>query len=465
MNKRIAILVAGFMLFTNGNMVFANDSLNTNEILEANFPMTRTTSDSIITTGGSITTTEGTVTTTDTTLKCGITERVITTEKGTIEILDDGSIITTGDTTYNPKTGNFDISNPYYTNYEKIYIGGHLQEVYGGKNGDMLRYGKGATINKNYSFIYDDEIYTIDEGDIYTRWFMKNDDTNESNIMPLLSFMEMDGRWFFFQRSTILYSRYIGSDTIREIVSANQVAIRLEEDTVVSNKEQEIVLSKGSMLITTEGKPSYITDFGEIPKNTIINYQDGSVELLHEKMYIVGKNVNVRIQNMSCDNMDIEFKPYTINASNDLPPMEDDTIEPPINNKPNIPSVPSYDDNANDSDNTVDTDDSDVVVDTTQKLDKDKQYEYIVTDTINLIYKKDMIKLKKNDRIILPYGLEKIDKTLPMNTLIIKDGEEFVLRHNYTMSRNATFKKSEEKYLAFVICFRNKFHDFVIKLG
>lgn len=436
MNKRVAFLLTGLMIFTNVNTLLAD--VNTNDI-------------SVKIAATAMTTTSGAITTTDSALKYGITDKVITTNKGTIQILDDGSIITTGNTDYNPKTATFDTPTAHFTTFEKIYIGGRLGKTYG--DDGYIRYKNGSVINKNYTFIYGDRVYTLSKGDMYTRWDAKGDDVAEMNIMPLLSFMVMEGKWFLFETSTRLYPRYTGEDSIDEIIVINQLSVKLEEDTLIQSADgsEQRILQAGCMLIATEGRSNYITDRGIIPDNTIVNNLDGSVELVKDTMYITDKNVKASVQNMRMDNIDIAFKPFIINFSDDVPPVDsgDDVVEPPVNNE-----TPSYSNGG-----------GTVISDTTQKLSKDKQYEHTITSPLSLTYKNDIIKLEKGDRIILPRGLEKINKVLPCNTLIIKsDGKRLILKNEYTVDGKLTFTESKERYLAFVFYINNKPYEFVIRL-
>lgn len=441
MNKRLAVLLAGVMAFSCFVTAYAYDTNDTySDAMYIDTPHIRTTDSSTTTTGGSTTTTGGgnsiSYNGREKDPRFGFRDKVITTDKGTIEILDNGSIITTGETTYDPKTGSF--KKTYFMDAETIFYG----DYYGIESG-KIRYGSGSVITRDYSCIFKGEIYALNEGDIYTRWILKDDEVAEWNIMPLFSFMKIDNKWVFFDSSTILYSRYKENELINELVATNRATVQLEEDIEVkdlsssmsrtSNSGQTKVLPDGCLLIVTEGRSHYITQRGIIPKDTIINYQDGSVELIKNDMTIVGNDINVRIQNLNGDNSDIGFESYVINKT--------DTENPPVTPSPSPePSpIPPTD---NDSD---DSSYKETVIVKPQSLDKTKRYQYSVEDNLTIRKGNEVIKLKKGDKIILPNGTESVLTELPKGTKLINSGKTVILNGGYSLSRKVSFKVIEER--------------------
>lgn len=466
MKKKLVLLLSGVMVFSCFIPLQAYDTSDEYEI-------------SLIDTSYTQTTTQSSITTTSNSIsyggleedpRFGFRDKVITTNKGTIEITTSGSIVVTGDTTYNPETGDFDTS---YKNFEHVYIGGFFETAIEGG----IKYGYGTQVNKDYSFIYKDKVYAISKGDIYTRWYYKDDIVSLMNIMPIFSFMEIDDNWVLFDTDVVLRGRYYVFDEIEEIVSTGNATIKLEENIEISSNNansrtrdisQNKILPNGCLLILTEGHANYITSLGVIPKNTIINYPDGSVELISEEMNIVGENINVKIQNLNGDNSNVGFESFIINKAE----IENPPVTPTPSPKPSPtptpsikPTPPTNNNNGSSSDGNNNSNTNSETIDTSQKLDKNKQCEYEVLSSMKLSTKHDTIELVKGDRIILPKYTDKIDKKLPINTLIIKkDGTRIVLRNKYNISKKVIFKESKEGYLAFVIYFNYKFYDFVFRL-
>lgn len=367
----------------------------------------------------------------------GITDKVITTDKGTITITDSGTIITEGDTRYNPLTGNFDVEN---YQFEKIFD----IEGYG-----EVKYGYGGKFNKDATFVQDGVAYSVNNGDIYTRWSAKTiDEVNKLNLLPVLSFMEIDDKWVLINGTKIIYNRYSNTRAVDEIVSWNNSTLRLEEETLLRNENRDLILPSGTLLIFIDAKAQYIND--KIPQKTIINYPNGEVEYLGEEMKIVNTNLSVGIQNMNGDNRSAEFRTYVLNQEEEVKPPVDE--EKPDNGNGSEVKPP-----------ITETEDDDYEW-LKQQLDTSKRYSYTVTSTIDITKGKEKITLTKGDKIILPKSTKSILKDLPKNTLIIKNSKRVVLSEGYVIDRKVEFKETKEFYVAYKLDICGKLLDIVFKL-